>query len=410
MRAPATQGRIAYLESIRGLAALQVVLLHFLTATMPQLVFFSAGTWNAFDYVHASPVFLLYDGQSAVYIFFVLSGYVLTGAFARQVESPLKAALARVARLGVPAFAAVVFAAAFFLVFGGVNLEAGGALNSNFLRDNWLADPSIAGIARESLFNALFVGYRPLGLFASTAPSLAMPMSQSLDSPLWTLSFEFYGSLLVLALCWIGSRSARSAALAAALCAVVLIRNPLADFVVGYGLARIRFASAAPKLPAGFAILCVAIGGLICVKSELTVFLGASKLCGADVDWMFACLSAVNLQKSYGAMLVFIGVTQLAALRRWLACEPLTYLGKLSFPLYLTHWPVIFGLGAFLVAQIAPRGGIFAATAVCFAVMVVVCFAFARLFSQVDRFSMRLSRQIGASATQAAVVPAFRAG
>src|SRR3981189_1343473 len=80
--------RIAYLESIRGLAALQVLLLHFLAAFAPDLVFSLPATAAVAGYIHLSPLYFLYDGSSAVYIFFALSGYVLTRSFERHLARP----------------------------------------------------------------------------------------------------------------------------------------------------------------------------------------------------------------------------------------------------------------------------------------------------------------------------------
>src|SRR5260370_7553092 len=80
--------RIAYLESIRGLAALQVLLLHFLSAFAPELVFTPPPDAIAARTIHLSPLYFLYDGYSAVYIFFVLTGYVFTLSFAPPPPHP----------------------------------------------------------------------------------------------------------------------------------------------------------------------------------------------------------------------------------------------------------------------------------------------------------------------------------
>ena len=122
MKGPARQDpqqtpRIGYLESIRGLAAVQVLLLHFLAAFAPGLVFsLPAGAVIA-SYIHLSPLYFLYDGYSAVYIFFALSGYVLTRSFERQLTQPSSQILARAIRLGLPAVAATLVAATVMLVF-----------------------------------------------------------------------------------------------------------------------------------------------------------------------------------------------------------------------------------------------------------------------------------------------------
>jgi peptidoglycan/LPS O-acetylase OafA/YrhL len=61
--------------------------------------------------IHLSPLYFLYDGCSAVYIFFALSGYVLTRSFERQLARPSAQILARIVRLGLPAIAATLVAA-----------------------------------------------------------------------------------------------------------------------------------------------------------------------------------------------------------------------------------------------------------------------------------------------------------
>src|SRR5674476_901615 len=108
--------RIAYLESIRGLAALQVLLLHFFGAFAPDLVYALPGGATVTGYIHLSPLYFLYDGYSAVYIFFALSGYVLTRSFERHLAQPSSQVLssqvlARIVRLGRAARAAARVAA-----------------------------------------------------------------------------------------------------------------------------------------------------------------------------------------------------------------------------------------------------------------------------------------------------------
>src|SRR6202043_3787202 len=117
--------RIAYLESIRGVAALQVLLLHFLAAFAPDLVYSLPAGAAIAGYIHLSPLYFLYDGYSAVYIFFALSGYVLTRAFERHLARPSSQILARIVRLGLPAIAATLVAALVMLMFGKPNVPAG---------------------------------------------------------------------------------------------------------------------------------------------------------------------------------------------------------------------------------------------------------------------------------------------
>jgi peptidoglycan/LPS O-acetylase OafA/YrhL len=87
--------RVRYLEGLRGIAALQVVLLHFVTAFAP----------NAAEHAPA-PLPVLFDGHTAVYVFFLISGAVLTPSFARGGHWPNQAAK-RLLRPGIPVAAAI---------------------------------------------------------------------------------------------------------------------------------------------------------------------------------------------------------------------------------------------------------------------------------------------------------------
>jgi peptidoglycan/LPS O-acetylase OafA/YrhL len=129
--------RIAYLESIRGLAALQVLLLHVFAAFAPDLVYALPAGAAIAAAIHLSPLYFLYDGYSAVYIFFALSGYVLTRSFERNLASPSSQILGRIIRLGLPAVAAVLVAAAVMLVFGKPNVAAGELSGSTWFASQW---------------------------------------------------------------------------------------------------------------------------------------------------------------------------------------------------------------------------------------------------------------------------------
>ena len=143
-------GRISYLESIRGLAALQVLLLHFLAAFTPEFVFSLPGAAPVAGFVHLSPLYFLYDGYSAVYIFFALSGYVLTRSFERNLARPFAQVPARIVRLGLPAMAAVLVSAAIMLMFGKPNIVAGELTGSAWFAEQWTSRFSVHGNSRSS--------------------------------------------------------------------------------------------------------------------------------------------------------------------------------------------------------------------------------------------------------------------
>lgn len=108
--------KIRYLDGLRGLAAFQVVFHHFILAFYPALFLGAADNpnhmaagWEAFG--SGSFLNLFWDGNFAVCIFFVLSGFVLSHKFFVRKESKIvtESAVKRYFRLAIPvAFSVLV--------------------------------------------------------------------------------------------------------------------------------------------------------------------------------------------------------------------------------------------------------------------------------------------------------------
>jgi peptidoglycan/LPS O-acetylase OafA/YrhL len=101
------QSRRRYLDAMRGLAALIVVIVHYFAAFRPYSVFgdlagyHSQSTWELL--CHIPPMSLLLNGHMAVCFFFVLSGYVLSVSHFQKEQNNavlISAALKRPFRLG----------------------------------------------------------------------------------------------------------------------------------------------------------------------------------------------------------------------------------------------------------------------------------------------------------------------
>lgn len=70
--------KLLYIEGIRGVACFMVVLSHLALVFYPGLHEKDLITNGIQQYIFDSPLPFFYSGTAAVYIFFVLSGYVLT--------------------------------------------------------------------------------------------------------------------------------------------------------------------------------------------------------------------------------------------------------------------------------------------------------------------------------------------
>ncbi|KLW90874.1 hypothetical protein SP99_01076 [Enterobacter sp. BIDMC92] len=168
-------------EGIRGLACLLVIashlsliLLPYLHGENPALI---KGSFDALIYSY--PVGFLYSGTSAVYIFFALSGFILTYACLTKdnvLNSCINMALKRYIRLMLPVLASVIIC---FIILSFFENKTDGL--------PWIksygvgAKLDFGSAIYNGVFGAIFLG------------------DNIYNWVTWTMKVEFYGSLLVFA-------------------------------------------------------------------------------------------------------------------------------------------------------------------------------------------------------------------
>ena len=385
--------KIGYLESLRGLAAAQVLFLHILTAFFPGFVQFSQNQTVA-DLIHSSPLFFFYDGYSAVYLFFVLSGFVLSFAFARQTGHPAATLTGRYIRLAIPAFCAVLVAFATKLLFGTSNMEAGEIVGSSWLSNLWTPDSGIGFFIKEALFNSTIAGYREVSLGARMGFEASLdPLSKAYVSPLWTLSIELHGSFLVFLLVWLRTRSQLAWILVLAVSSYILGLTHYFAFIIGHLFAHFRgrqeTGSTAKEL---IAAILIAVGIFLCVNQEHGLLPLFQSVCAAEIPGMLGC--TYHIQKLAGAMLIFAGVLHSGLLKKALSGKPLVMLGRLSFPIYLAHWPVIFGPAAWLIVWLSEDLGAFNAALLASVFTLFASVLLALLLLRADVFAVESARYV----------------
>ncbi|MFL5314949.1 MAG: acyltransferase family protein, partial [Microvirga sp.] len=338
------------LEALRGLAALNVVAGHFLLTFFPYLGNY---LWNSrtitqrvvsqrFEFeswLGAAPFTILFNGTFPVCIFFVLSGYVLSWKFIEQGDHAyLRAsALKRFPRLVAPVFASVLFAWA-LLTLGVMRTTEAAAIGAASFLSEAYNQP-------VSLMSALWIG-------AIGAPLLGQT---TINVPLWTIKIELLGSFLLFAVYAMSGSKSPLLALAAFLILLIGFIPGSANiiffsgFIAGSLLHYI-------KPPIGGRIwisLALIIAGLIAGGfdySPLYYWLDDIKL--PDIAPVITDIhgSRMNLYYMAGAICLVAGFVSTPRLVRVL-CHPFfAHLGRLSFSMYLVHWPIICSLSLSIVA------------------------------------------------------------
>lgn len=391
--------RVGWLDGLRGIAAMQVVLLHYASAFLPAMVFSGPtrdpDTWAAMFI--STPLGFLVDGSSAVYLFFIMSGVALTYAFSTRPYAFLTGAIRRVVRLGLPMAASIILAVALFSLIPAAHFAAAEISGSEWLHTINPQRMTLAAVVHQVTFEGMLAGYTPWSLLPKPGISALGLVSEgrSFNPPLWTLHIEFYGSVLVLTLVALrASVRPQIYYLVVAVTGVCFALSLLSLFIVGHLAAGLLARTGGRRWQTVLGATSLAAGIILCSVGTPSVIARLHRLLpfppiGLPGDEQI-------LQKMIGAILVFGGVAMLPVLRRILECPVLRWLGAISFSLYLSHFPLLFtlvALGFTHLAGLMPYG---VATAISTITGILASFALAALFERhVDRPAIRLSRRAG---------------
>lgn len=343
--------RLSALDGLRGAAALLVLVHHALFVLLPPPL-----PRETMRLVALTPAAPLIDGQPLVIVFFVLSGLVLTVALERPIGW-IAFALRRVVRLWLPLAAAVLLAVALALLTGGRGSGAGYA--DWFMRVIWNRPEDITpGLVLRHL---LLTGRLS---------------DEGLDTVIWSLAIELRLSLAMPALAF-AIRRWPAATVAAATAIGIAAELALHGTLPGFR-ARLQFQDGLFLIDdwTGTALATLAIlpafafGALLAVhRRDLlaarpgtgrTAILLAAAAIGLGAPSVVACSLAA-------AILVATVLTDGPA-RRMLSRPAALWLGAISYPLYLTHFPILHAainmLGDSLPRALVMTAGMAAAVAV----------------------------------------------
>jgi peptidoglycan/LPS O-acetylase OafA/YrhL len=327
--------RIAYLDGVRGCAAMIVFMNHLLTSFVPAIASIHPheAQQSLFATLALSPFAVLCSGNFAVCIFFVLSGYVLSD-FCERSRLSFPAQLARrYCRFAVPMLLISTFAW-LLLHFG---------LYSNLLAAHEVTHS--AWLPRWYNFNANF-----FLMLKETLYQVFVTGEASYNCNLWTMQFEFIGSAYVFSLfALFKQRRLR--------CFVIIafISLHYQDYYLlfAWGVMLYDFQGEIKQLFHRFLPSVFNRAVLATVGFFVALYLGGFPIMPPELvsPWypgFNKLLSAVHWH-TLGAMLLILFLLQSRALQMLFSTKTGLFFGKISFVLYLIHVPVICSLTAWLI-------------------------------------------------------------
>lgn len=377
--------RLPYLDGLRGWAAVAVVLCHLfpfylLRANGPSAEavtkLLAGKTWlGGLEYGLASVAIVLYrlvtDGGLPVYIFFVLSGYVLSVGYVKTRRHELIAdqALRRYIRLTVPIFCASLIA--FLLLKAGLmyNHLVAGPSGSDWIGGFYQWTPSFWGFIRFALFDVYFnYDGTPSYIFV-----------------LWTMHVELFGSLLIFCtLAVFGALQRRWIPYGVVLILTAFVAPALISFMFGLCIAEGYQIESVRRFVQrrGFKLLTlIALIGVLC--SPVWVFHYIPERFWPGVEALLAAIGVIS-------------VMTFTSMQKALSARVSSFFGRISFSLYLIHPLVLcsFGSWYFLTFDSYLGRPLLIASTALFSFMLSVLGA--RLFMVIDTWGVIQARRFAA--------------
>lgn len=330
--------KIIHLEGLRGLAAMQVVMLHFVTTFYPTLhLGTKAAIHNAYEaWAGVTPFNLIYAGDFAVCIFFYLSGYVLsTGYFIKQDRSVIISSSARrYFRLTIPVLVSCIIA--YFLLTYGLFYNKKAVtltLSHGWLDTFYRMKPDFSYMLQEATYYLYRNGFCAYNRVA------------------WTMRVELWGSFLVFGFLFLFGRF-KYRHVIYLLLALVYLRGYYLGFVLGMLLCDLRINKGWPGKGPKTGSYKLGTAVMLCFG----LFLGSYPY-AKDILWVYKPILQVStalnaspytFSHMIGAFLTLLAIERSQAIQGFLSTKPIAFLGKISYSVYLTHVIIVMSLSCYL--------------------------------------------------------------
>lgn len=352
-----TLRKTAYLDGLRGFAALLVYCLHHQVWAHPGYILENSYGYEGNYYFACLPIVRTFftGGHYAVSIFFVISGYVLstkslslihTGQYDRLSEALGSALFRRWLRLYIPVIFSTLITASMPHLFG---------IKANFVPEQTWRDELWKWYCEFKNFSFVFrLGGEPW-------------FSYSFHT--WSIPFEFRGSICIYTALLAFSRCTTAARLAAEI-ALAFYFLYIADgahfamFTAGMFLCDLDHLAERERLPKRllslerfkqpifyfFLVLGIILGGCPSHHYDIQIlkdspgwswFAGLVPQAVFDFKWFFLF---------WGSVLTVASIPRIPWLKAFFENRACQHLGRISFAFYLVHGPVLWTLGERLYA------------------------------------------------------------
>jgi len=369
---------LGYLDGLRGILCVLVLVEHCINFYKPDIRFTELVGITGFirRAVNSTPLNIIYNGDVAVYIFFALSGFVLSLSFNRTKDSNviLAGVIKRYPRIMLPVAGSMLF---MYMVMVLTDVLIGKAFGAQFFNILWQT------VYRIPFTHTILTNY-----------------------PLWSMSYELFGSLLVFSLLALFGKSKYRLIFYSLVMVYFFVSLDKAHqdlyeystyyalFVFGVMLCDITNGGRLKINP--MARLMMFLIGLLLATTPLpregiTQFIGAYTYLKIfeGVQYIQVAITAGVI----GSMILFVSIVDSKYAISVLSTRLIMFLGKISFPLYLTHATVIYVISFVLHREYTEIG--FSEFAIATILTILVSIPIAFVFEKyIDMPSIKISKKI----------------
>jgi peptidoglycan/LPS O-acetylase OafA/YrhL len=327
-------------DGLRGIAAMNVVIAHFLGAFYPSALhhhypnaFPSSNDGSTLASLLQFPIIsgFFFNGNFAVLVFFVLSGYVLTLPYHQaQGRAKLQQRLvARYFRLNIPIFFSIVVSYSIFELGGYSNIEAAQISKSDWFLNYFNSQIAFKEFLNLAFWKSIFFG------------------DGRLNPPLWTLQVEFVGSLIILLYFSLVGDTRNNPP--RVLVAKVMVLCLAAVFL--FGRNSIYYVA----IFLGAIVPLFRINRFAWIGFVVGLYFGCYSYNSAAYNFLpsFDYFNTKTTYSFLGAIFLTISIANGFA-SRVLNGQIFQFLGRLTFSLYLVHFIVLSSICSWMYVELVP--------------------------------------------------------
>lgn len=312
----------SYITGLKGFACVMVMIGHFLGVftyadNMPIDIHYFLAVRN-------SKIGFLLDESYWLYLFFIVSGYLLAFSKIKRMHQLFAKWIQRFLRLGLPILFAYGIIYIVYLTIGFHNGET-----SAFFANGWYQK------AYSGSYSLLTVLMSPIDVLIFGKCSL--------NSPYWVLRDMFIASLIIYAANYILNKFSQ---------------RPIGKLLIIIGTLGIALVLN-HVLNSKISVFCLLGAILSWCEKDIHILLGK--------QWFYfgilvITLAVLVLDKSYMQQLFFLAliicVPKIGILNSIFSSKPFCFIGNISFGIYSFHWPLYCSIGGLLIVCLTPQAGL----------------------------------------------------